>query len=368
MALRSIFIILVLVHGLIHFMGFTKGFKLAEIEQLSMPINKPQGVLWFITGLLFVLAAIVYSLKVQWWWIPATAAIVFSQILIILFWKDAKFGTIANAVILLVTLAAYGNWSFKTMVQNETRSFLEPVLLKDEKIKSEHQKVLPAVINRWLKKSGCIDKPAIQTVFLEQQGEMRTSPEGKWMSFKASQWFKVEDPGFIWTVKVDAAPGLCLAGRDIYWNGEGHMFIKLFSLLPVADSKGAKTSQGSMVRYLAETIWFPSAALQEYITWEEIDSTRAKATMTWGGITASGIFTFNDAGFPVTFEAERYYSGDNDAPLHTWYIENDPDSMKEFDGIKIPTRSAVTWKLPEGDYHWLDLEITSIMYNEKAGK
>ena len=62
-----------------------------------------------------------------------------------------------------------------------------------------------------------------------------------------------------------------------------------------------------MLRYLGEIVWVPSAALSDYITWEEMDSTTARATMSYGGITASGIFKFDENGAFVSFEADRYY-------------------------------------------------------------
>lgn len=74
------------------------------------------------------------------------------------------------------------------------------------------------------------------------------------------------------------------------------MLIKILSLFTVADSKGKEIDQGSLLRYLAETMWFPTAALNEYLYWEEMDQYNAKVTMTYDEITASGIFTFNDIG------------------------------------------------------------------------
>ena len=62
-----------------------------------------------------------------------------------------------------------------------------------------------------------------------------------------------------------------------------------------------------MLRYLGEIVWVPSAALSDYITWEEMDSTTARATMSYEGITASGIFKFDENGAFVSFEAGRYY-------------------------------------------------------------
>lgn len=42
--IRAIFGFLILLHGLIHLMGFLKAFHLADIEQLTLPISKPDPV------------------------------------------------------------------------------------------------------------------------------------------------------------------------------------------------------------------------------------------------------------------------------------------------------------------------------------
>ncbi|GGM42539.1 hypothetical protein GCM10011351_30640 [Paraliobacillus quinghaiensis] len=140
------------------------------------------------------------------------------------------------------------------------------------------------------------------------------------------------------------------------------MLIKLLALFPVADSKGKEIDQGTLLRYLAETMWFPSAALNEYITWETLDTNRSKATMSYGGIVASGVFTFNDIGEVTQFEAERYGEFDGETRLETWSIP--VRDYKEFEGIKIPTKGDVTWKLDLGDFNWFNFEVTEIEYNK----
>jgi hypothetical protein len=35
-------------------------------------------------------------------------------------------------------------------------------------------------------------------------------------------------------------------------------------------------------------------------------------------------------------------------------------------GVKIPVKLTATWKLDEGDWTWLKLEITEIKYNIKS--
>ena len=117
-----------------------------------------------------------------------------------------------------------------------------------------------------------------------------------------------------------------------------------------------------MQRYLAEMCWFPSVAIIDQVSWEMIDETSAKAILTLGQQSVSGIFVFSNEGNFVSFETKRYYGGGEDAVLENWFIE--AIEYKEFDGIIIPSKCTVTWKLEKGDFNWLNLEITALEYNK----
>jgi hypothetical protein len=221
----------------------------------------------------------------------------------------------------------------------------------------------PPLVQRWLEHSGVLGKETIRTVHLLQKGMMRTSKEGKWMPVEAEQWFTTRTPGFFWTAEVSMLPGVTIAARDKYEDGHGSMLIKALSLIPVADARGKEIDQGTMVRYLAELVWFPTAALEPYLHWEQVDSMTARATMTYGGISASGTYTFTPEGDIASFEAKRYYDRKEGATLEDWHIENEPDGYREFGGVRIAARSTVTWRLKDGEFTWLKLELTNVEYN-----
>ncbi|MFD1163926.1 DUF6544 family protein [Hwangdonia seohaensis] len=354
---------ILLIHALIHLMGFAKAFQLANINQLTQSISKPIGMLWFFTALLFVLSAVLFFMKKEWWFVVALVALIISQILIILLWKDAKYGTIPNIIILIVSISAFGNYQFQSMVEKESKQILQHSPIDNLPIISDNDiKHLPEMVRKWLQTSGVVGNEKIITVRLKQKGEMRTKPESKWMPFTATQHFNVENPAFIWTTKVNAMPIINMTGRDKLYAGEGDMLIKLASIFPVVnEGKNTKINQGAMVRYLAEMCWFPSAVLNDYIVWKPVDSSSAKATLTINDQSVSGVFTFSKEGDLVSFEAERYYSGKDNSKLEKWFVKM--DGYKVFNGVKIPNKSSVTWLLKEGDFNWLNLEITELEYN-----
>jgi hypothetical protein len=102
--LKYLFAFIMLMHGFIHFMGFAKAFNYGNITQLTKEISKHAGFMWLVTALLFIAVTTMYLLKKDAWPILAIIAALISQVLIIAVWKDAKFGTIANLIVLLVAI------------------------------------------------------------------------------------------------------------------------------------------------------------------------------------------------------------------------------------------------------------------------
>lgn len=117
-----------------------------------------------------------------------------------------------------------------------------------------------------------------------------------------------------------------------------------------------------MQRYLSEVVWFPTAALSNYITWEKIDSLSARAIMNYKGSTGSGVFYFNSEGNFIKFSTMRYMGSGDEAVLKEWII-----TAKEYqiiNGINIPVILDVTWKLDSGDFKWFALQVYDVEYNK----
>jgi hypothetical protein len=362
--LRIFFAIVVLLHGLIHLMGFIKAFRLAGIRALSLDISRPAGVLWLTAAVLFTVTAVLLLMNREWWWMAAAAAIVLSQALIALYWHDAKFGTIANILVLCGAVLGYGAWSFNAGSRAALALFAAPAAPERSILTRESIAGLPPVVRKWLERSNAVGREIARSVSLKQRGMMRTAPDGKRMPVTADQRIITGRPAFLWLAEVRAAPGIYLAARDTYREGKGRMYIRALSLVPVADARGKEIDQGGLVRYLAEIVWAPSAAVHDYLRWEEAGPNAAKATMTWGGVTASGVFTFNTEGDMSGFRARRYYDRKGGSNLEEWVISIEPDGCREFEGVRIPSRFSVTWRLKEGDFTWYRMEITDIRYNE----
>ena len=115
---------MLLVHGLIHFMGFAKAYNYGNITQLTKYISKTNGSLWLFVTILFVVATVLFLLKKESWTYIAITAVAISQILIISNWGDAKFGSITNIIILLVAIAAWGSQHYESTFRNDVKFHL----------------------------------------------------------------------------------------------------------------------------------------------------------------------------------------------------------------------------------------------------
>jgi hypothetical protein len=360
--MKIAFSVIVVFHGIIHLLGVIKGFKLAESDRFSGDISRTEGFFWLIALLLFLLSVILLFANADFWWIIGLPAVIVSQILIIMQWQDAKFGTVANIIILIVLFFAFSEWNFNNMVRSEVKEFISAGFSEEKIITEDDISGLPPLIKKWLHRSNIVGQSFYQIVNLKQKGEMRTSPDGKWMNFNAEQWSNSSKPEFIWKTDVSMFPGIFMVGRDKYLNGEGSMLIKLLSLITVVDSKGPEINQGACLRYLGELVWFPYAVLNKIYLWEEIDPVTAKITLKQGDISCSAIYKFTEEGDFLSFEAKRYYDRKEGATLEDWLVIADGNGYREFESVRIPAKLSVVWKLKEGDFNWLNLEITDVRF------
>jgi len=98
--MKELLIFLIVIHGLIHLIGFAKAFRPDRVKRFKLPVSKGKGLLWLAACILFLTSALLLFIHSDVWWIPASGATFISQYLVIMVWPDAKFGTLGNAMLL----------------------------------------------------------------------------------------------------------------------------------------------------------------------------------------------------------------------------------------------------------------------------
>ena len=157
--------------------------------------------------------------------------------------------------------------------------------------------------------------------------------------------------------------GIPFEGLDSYTNGNGSMKGVLAKLFTLFNQTGETMDKASLVTFLSECLIIPNAALQSYITWEEIDDLHAKATISCYGRTASGIFTFNDNGEMHSFTTDdrEATATDGTSEKVKWSVVL--SEYKETDGIKKPTVFQAIWHYDDGDLLYFDGKDVVIEYD-----
>lgn len=220
---------------------------------------------------------------------------------------------------------------------------------------------LPQPIQRYMRWTDVIGKAWINQVYLEQTGRFRMAPDRPWMPMRAIQTYATNPPSFEWNARFKLFGLPLMQARDRYQVGHGHMFGRLAGLFPIFDVQGEKLDQGAMLRYLSEVIWFPIAFLGDNMSWETIDDHSARVTMTDAGRSVSGVLHVDQQGRPTNFTCQRYYMQGDDFTLEDW--STPISKYGQMAGLNLPLNGAAQWKLAEGDFTYIELDITTIEYS-----
>lgn len=268
-------------------------------------------------------------------------------------------------VALIVSGCVIGSFAFtKKAKEGAEALFIGGKEMELEVVTDKDIEGLPEPVQRYLKHTQIIGKEKIKTVRLKQGGYFRMKENQKWMPIKAEQYFNVDSVGFVWVAKVRIAPLVSIFAKDEFIAGKGNLVVKLLGLIKVVDAKGHEVDHGEILRFLAECIWFPSAFLNDYIRWKGIDNGSAKATISYKGITASAIFHFNEKGEITKITAKRYREANGRFALEDW--EGQIVEYREFNGVIIPNKVDIIWKLKTGDFCYDKVEIVDIEYNRPS--
>ena len=221
---------------------------------------------------------------------------------------------------------------------------------------------LPEPAQRYLRHAGVVGRPMVDTVRIRQACRMRPAPGGMTFPLAAEQWYRVEPPGFVWDATVGPAGLPVIRGRDGYLEGRGLMTLTAGALIPFVNAAGPEMDQASLLRHLSEMPWFPSAFLRERVTWEAIDATHVRVSITDGDLRATGSLEIDAEGALVAFRSERHAMVGKGFELRPWTAPT--YAYGEFEGLRLPVRGAAVWTLPDGsELPYIELELTEVEYD-----
>ena len=359
--MKIVFAIILIFHGVLHFLGFIKAFAFFEIPQLSQNFSKPEGLLWLAVALAFIVTGILFLLKNNLWFWIAIATVIVSQILIIINWQDAKFGTIANLIVLIVALLATASWNFQKQYKQDVSQSFKSVTFSEEIISEKDIQHLPIPVQKYLKYAGVLGKPKIRTVKAIFKGEMRE--KGKdWFRFTSEQYNYLEEPTRLFFLKANFK-GMPTQGYHCYKDGKASMLIKLLSVFPVVNIKEPEMFKTETVTFLNDMCLFaPAALIDERIAWQILENNSVKAIFRNGKISISAVLYFNETGQLINFISEDRVDVNSNrnvpfsTPVTQYGLRN---------GYNLPIAADAVWHFPEGNFVYGKFYLQDVRYNLK---
>jgi hypothetical protein len=362
--LKTIFIFITLIHGLIHFMGFSKAYGYGNITQLTKEISKPTGLVWFVTAILFVICVALYLLKKDSWVYFALIAVVLSQILILNNWQDAKFGTIANVIILIITIIGFFQIKFKNEYKKEVKIGLQESNKTPNSVLTEVEiAYLPELVQKYVRYTGSVGKPIVNNFRVDFAGKIRDHAKPVWMELTSEQYNFIKTPTRLFYLDA-TMKGLPVGGFHSFKNGVAFMDIRLLSMFKVEYQSGAVMNTSETVTFFNDLcVMAPGALIDKRIEWLEVVGNKVKASFTNNGITISAWLYFNEKGELINFDSEdRSALGKNGETIKLKWSTPMRD-YKDINGYRLASYAETIYTYPDGDFTYAAFTLKDIGYN-----
>ena len=266
-----------------------------------------------------------------------------------------KSGIAIFAATLLFIMLQPAKRTVNAQVMKETEThFSNATSFEGKKFSYDQLEGLPAPVQRYFKHVLPEGQPYVETVRLKHDGRFKTGVDKDWTDIKGEQYFTSATPGFLWVGKTSL-----FTARDMYIRDQGRLVVKLFSLIKVVDEKGRHVDQGELLRWLGESVWFPTNLLpRENLEWSPISDTSARVTYTHNGISVYLDLFFNEKDEIARIETKRYMEKGR---LEKWFGEL--SDYREVNGMKIPMHIQASWDLKEKTHTYADFQIQKIEFD-----
>ncbi|MGL4338142.1 MAG: DUF6544 family protein [Turicibacter sp.] len=153
--------------------------------------------------------------------------------------------------------------------------------------------------------------------------------------------------------------GIPFQGIDSYQDGKGAMKGVIAKHFELFNEQGHDMNLGALVTYLSECLMHPSLAIQECMSYKQLDEYIVEATIKDKGIEVSGVFNFNEKYEMTNFTAKRFASDTNSYENWSAVTAN----YKNINGINTPTKLQAIWHYPNRDLVYFDSNEMKISYH-----
>lgn len=214
---------------------------------------------------------------------------------------------------------------------------------------------LPAPVQRYFRRVLRPGQPYLRYARLRHDGHFKAGLDQAWTSITGEQYFRADAPGFVW---VGTTPWF--VASDQYVGGRGALTVWLMGALPIVRGRGPSYDQGDLVRWLGESVWFPTGLLpSKRISWLPLDDHSATLRLTDHGLMVAYVVHFNADDEIERCETHRYRDATH---VDGWITRC--SAYREWHGVRIPTQAEVAWVIEGVEHPYARFRVREIEYDQ----
>lgn len=371
--MRLVFVVLMTIHGLIHLIGVVKAFGIADVPQLTRPISPAFGVVWLLAALLTLAAMVALFVAPAWWWLIGAVALVVSQVAIVSSFADAKFGTLANVILLLGVIygfATQGPTSFRADLARHASAGLARVaaLPSPGLISEDDLAPLPPPVQRYLRVTGFVGQPRILSYRVTFSGRIRSDASAAWMPFEAEQQSFADEPTRLFLMSATMS-GVPVQAFHRFVGAAATMDVKVAGLIDMVHASGEVMNRSETVTLFNDMcILAPGTLISPAIRWEAVDDHTANARFTLGEQTIAAVLHFDDDGQLIDFVSDdRSRAAPDGKSFASMRFSTPVRDYRAYGPFRLAAHGDARWHAPapEGEFVYGEFETLSVAYNNE---
>ncbi|GAB3742063.1 DUF6544 family protein [Spirosoma lituiforme] len=214
---------------------------------------------------------------------------------------------------------------------------------------------LPPPVQRYFRHVLKPGQPYLRTARLRHDGEFKTDLEKSWISITGDEYFLADSPNYMWIGTTT-----WFSACDQYKTGRGSLTIRLLGVFTIQRGSGPSYDQGELLRWLAETPWFPTSLLPGGpAVWSPLDENSALLTITDNGLSVSCRMEFNEKGEIVRCQAQRF---SDQTHIQTWVCHF--SDYHEIHNLRVPTRAGAAWVIDGQEKPYARFTVREMDYDQ----
>ena len=358
-------------HALMHLLVGARACGYAVLPQLATPTSRAMGVAWLLAALLLLAAAVVLWTAPRAFWVVGATGLAVSQLLIFASWDDARWGTLANALVL--AMVVYGAFAWGPFGLHA--DFTQRAALARQGLAAEPRPViteadlapLPSPVQRYLRWAGVVGQPRVEEIRVRMTGRIRGAADAPWMPFTAEQHSFFHPPRRYFFMQATRA-GVPLDGLHAYGPAGASMRIRLLSMFPVVDLKGPLLARTETVTVLNDmAIMAPATLIDPAIRWRQIDEQQVEASYTNGPHEVRAVLVFDATGALANFWSDDRPALAADGVTLLPQRWSTPVGAYRAQGpYRLASRGEARYAAPGGDYAYAEFDGIEVITGNAA--